>query len=573
MQGNKIILQLFGATLLPSLISVGVSADAVISNAPITLGVSDTGSLIVFNESGKVGLKYNPTQTEILTQGPGMGWDSEGWGIASGTSREWAASNYYWYGFTGINLVSDSLKYTPSTALSRTIAFERLEVTHNYQPSPQSPNLYEVSISIKNISDRPVNDLRYTRVADFDVSTDYTPHLTGTTPYMTVQGSEDATHVIYASNNGYHSANPLDPGGSIDLDPGKSPIGDFADYGSGDQGAMFHLAFDNLEPGETQNFTLYYGATSDEAQAEAVLEMIGAEVYALAKETPAGEPHTFIMAFTGVGGTPQFDQDGDSDGDGILDEVDNCPLVANPDQLDSDGNNVGDACDTYDGETPASLNLGSHMFEGYYGGHRVSVLLDHVNAGPSMSDQVYIKPEDYKLTIEPKLTQGKITCVGIKGPGVKGWHGTESPTVDCQWKSNPGSRALIEPFKLYLTTNPAAPTEPRFRAYRPMHKTAKGTVTLTDGSGSTVLSAKATLKYDVVDYRNGNSHKAFIGRRHYTIDDSALQAAGITLSNCTPAAQEEHQTIAVFGKRPALSCDWSHDGSIAAVQSGSIVLK
>ncbi|MDR4512262.1 MAG: thrombospondin type 3 repeat-containing protein [Nitrososphaeraceae archaeon] len=36
----------------------------------------------------------------------------------------------------------------------------------------------------------------------------------------------------------------------------------------------------------------------------------------------------------------------DSDGDGILDENDNCPFVANPDQLDSDGNGIGDACDT-----------------------------------------------------------------------------------------------------------------------------------------------------------------------------------------------------------------------------------
>jgi MYXO-CTERM domain-containing protein len=34
----------------------------------------------------------------------------------------------------------------------------------------------------------------------------------------------------------------------------------------------------------------------------------------------------------------------DSDGDGIADDEDNCPLVANPDQADSVGDGVGDAC-------------------------------------------------------------------------------------------------------------------------------------------------------------------------------------------------------------------------------------
>jgi Thrombospondin type 3 repeat len=35
----------------------------------------------------------------------------------------------------------------------------------------------------------------------------------------------------------------------------------------------------------------------------------------------------------------------DRDGDGILDALDNCPLTANPTQVDSDGDHMGDACD------------------------------------------------------------------------------------------------------------------------------------------------------------------------------------------------------------------------------------
>ncbi|MCC6624235.1 MAG: putative metal-binding motif-containing protein [Deltaproteobacteria bacterium] len=37
--------------------------------------------------------------------------------------------------------------------------------------------------------------------------------------------------------------------------------------------------------------------------------------------------------------------DGDDDGDGVLDGVDKCPLVADPGQLDGDGDGDGDACD------------------------------------------------------------------------------------------------------------------------------------------------------------------------------------------------------------------------------------
>src|SRR5688500_9678833 len=36
---------------------------------------------------------------------------------------------------------------------------------------------------------------------------------------------------------------------------------------------------------------------------------------------------------------------GDTDGDGVCDKLDNCPLVANPDQKDTDGDGIGDACE------------------------------------------------------------------------------------------------------------------------------------------------------------------------------------------------------------------------------------
>lgn len=44
--------------------------------------------------------------------------------------------------------------------------------------------------------------------------------------------------------------------------------------------------------------------------------------------------------------------DPDTDDDGILDGRDNCPLIANPDQVDKDHDGKGDACDTTDGSAP-----------------------------------------------------------------------------------------------------------------------------------------------------------------------------------------------------------------------------
>ena len=35
----------------------------------------------------------------------------------------------------------------------------------------------------------------------------------------------------------------------------------------------------------------------------------------------------------------------DQDGDQVPDEIDNCPGIANPDQLDTDGNGIGDTCE------------------------------------------------------------------------------------------------------------------------------------------------------------------------------------------------------------------------------------
>jgi Thrombospondin type 3 repeat len=57
----------------------------------------------------------------------------------------------------------------------------------------------------------------------------------------------------------------------------------------------------------------------------------------------------------------------DEDGDGCANNADDCPIVANPDQLDTDGDRVGDACDPHPvqaGDAIASVAYFDDSFDG-----------------------------------------------------------------------------------------------------------------------------------------------------------------------------------------------------------------
>ena len=54
---------------------------------------------------------------------------------------------------------------------------------------------------------------------------------------------------------------------------------------------------------------------------------------------------TYAFRWTHAGGQCPCDADADADGDGLCDALDNCPDTPNPDQSDSDGDLIGDACD------------------------------------------------------------------------------------------------------------------------------------------------------------------------------------------------------------------------------------
>ncbi|MCK0114331.1 cell wall-binding repeat-containing protein [Ornithinimicrobium sp. F0845] len=293
-----------------------------ITNGTVMLGVWASGELNVpanlaqppgaVDGTTDVGLRYVPTGYEATADG----CVCEGWGVADFTTGLSASANRDW-GPPTSNITVESFTTSPSSASSIVLVkddagLDALRVTHDYHPSA-TPNLYAVDVTVENLTDEPV-DPRYRRVMDWDIQP------TAFSEYSTIQGTEAATDVLFASNDGFAQADPLS--GPSDL----GSTGDFVDVGPDDHGALFDFGFDEVAPGETLSFTTYYGAAGTEAAADAALAVVGAEVYSYGQpdtETGPtnGDPNTFIFAFSGVGGAPvfpavAFDSDSYSAGEG-----------------------------------------------------------------------------------------------------------------------------------------------------------------------------------------------------------------------------------------------------------------
>lgn len=91
---------------------------------------------------------------------------------------------------------------------------------------------------------------------------------------------------------------------------------------------------------ETGKLTASDGATGDAFASIAVsgkILVVGAGGDDVGANVNQGSAYVFVL---------------DDDGDGVVDEADNCPAIANADQADSDGDGVGDVCDN----CPSSAN-------------------------------------------------------------------------------------------------------------------------------------------------------------------------------------------------------------------------
>lgn len=277
---------LVSAAILP--LFMATAQAAVIDNGTIQLGVDTFGQLNVAVPGDVIGL------TDLRT-----GWEAtspgclcEGWGVGiADTAENGSANNAFGVsGLTAVSFVADGNSATSVTEMGTS-----LRITHKFAPTPETDDLYRVSVTIENISGAAVGDLRYRRVMDWDVEP--TPF----NEFVTIGGTAAATAVLFASNNGFASGNPLS--GASDI----GAVGDFIDYGPADHGALFDFGFGSLAVAGIFSFDIFYGASLTEAGAFNALNAVGAEVYSLGQANDdvfggGRDRSTFIFGFSGVGG-------------------------------------------------------------------------------------------------------------------------------------------------------------------------------------------------------------------------------------------------------------------------------
>ncbi|MBW4687059.1 MAG: hypothetical protein KME40_18610 [Komarekiella atlantica HA4396-MV6] len=294
-------LKIFATIGISAPLSLGLitsaNAASIISNGTIQLGINDQGHLNVSGGTPSlggvtdVGLRFLPTGAEATAPG----CLCEGWGVADAITGLTGYANVATDGVKNLSLISFIADATKATSIVQ--LGDSLKITHDYAPVAVTPYLYKAAVTIENIGTAAIGDLRYRRVMDWDIEP--TPF----SEFVTIKTS-GASNVLFTSDDGFASANPLSTPSSIVF------TGEAVDSGPNDHGALFDFGFGSLAIGATRTFNIFYGAAPTETEALAALVAADADrVYSLGQASgpdgpSTGIPNTFIFAFSGVGEPP-----------------------------------------------------------------------------------------------------------------------------------------------------------------------------------------------------------------------------------------------------------------------------
>lgn len=316
------------------LVAGAAQAGAVISNGTATLGVNDLGAL----NFGGVGLQSVATGSDSTF--PGCTCEGWGVGIVDFGSPGNNVSGYQNTAIGTANLSLVSFTSTASTAVSTVNVLgvtggTLLRVTHDYHPIAGTPYLYQVDVSITNLTgaDLAAGQLVYRRVMDWDIPF---PGSEQVDMYgvPAALGVANGNNVRRTDNNGFNSGDPFsfNSYGCQDVNftdlrggvacPGSASSGTSA---SSDQGALFDFEFEALANGATRVFTTFYGVAPTKADMDLARALVDGDasdieigLYSYGYPTAAtsgipadpttGAPNTFIFGF-GVSGGRFIDPD------------------------------------------------------------------------------------------------------------------------------------------------------------------------------------------------------------------------------------------------------------------------
>ena len=274
---------------------VEIASDpGVISNGTVSLGVNPAGQLNASPGEETVGLRFGGSGLDGIAHA----CLCEGWGVAHAASEASGYANQSQSPQTS-NLTLESFARSATEATSVVRVGSTFRVTHHFRPTGATANLYQVDVTVENISSQPLSGVVYRRVVDWDVAP--TPF----SEYVSIVRSSSLTGVT-ATNNGFTSADPTVAPGPIGFET-PDLTANFFNAGPYDHGAVFDLTLPTIQPGGTNSFVMYYGAAANALAAKTALRSVGAAAVSLARPNVSpldGTPNTFVLGFSGLGGDP-----------------------------------------------------------------------------------------------------------------------------------------------------------------------------------------------------------------------------------------------------------------------------